>query len=456
MIKELFAKLVVVSALAVLLGGYPAPQPSEPAPSEEPTVLEESVKQEPEKGNWLNLTPEQRRKDFDYLYQTLKENYPYFHVVQRMTGKDMEKLYQEYREKVKTCRTDPEFFEILDQFTREAESIGHLSTISPLEYPFFKEKLQWIEREFQEEYEKLLDYEEVNHELDHIQRISEAFFNERTTFCYEKMIEYYDSLEEENSQAGSVPQNRDEPPQDKPPKSSNVETKILEPGKIAYIKIKSFDMTGYEQDKKVLFDFYGQVKDYPHVIFDLSRNGGGGSSYFKDLIAAPNIDKPLSTDVYMFMKAGDYNRKYMDFSEFRPISEALSLPRMNPDDFAEFDMYMPQTCQVEPLSSEKMLKGKLWMLVSGRVFSASEYAAIFSKATGFAELVGTTTRGDGIGIDPNFIVLPNSGFLARYSPIYGATSDGASNQEFGTEPDIISPEGETPLDTCLKEIAKLG
>ena len=178
-------------------------------------------------------------------------------------------------------------------------------------------------------------------------------------------------------------------------------------------------------------------------------------SYFDDLIAAPNIDSPLSTDVYMFMKAGEYNGNFIDLSNFLPISEAPSLPRMNPDDLAEFDLYVPITYQIEPLSKEKMLQGKLWMLVSENVFSSSEYAAMFTKATGFAALVGRTTGGDGIGIDPNPIVLPNSGFVVRYSPIYGVTPDGASSQEFGTEPDVVSPEGETPLETCLKAIEEL-
>ena len=65
--KRLSVKLAAVTAAAAILGGCTAPQPSEPTPTEDPTVLGEFAKLEPEKGNWLNLTPEQRRKDFDYL-----------------------------------------------------------------------------------------------------------------------------------------------------------------------------------------------------------------------------------------------------------------------------------------------------------------------------------------------------------------------------------------------------
>ena len=36
--------------------------------------------------------------------------------------------------------------------------------------------------------------------------------------------------------------------------------------------------------------------------------------------------------------------------------------------------------------------------------------------------------------------------------LYGLNVDGSRNQEFGTTPDYISPEGESPFDTCLKLI----
>ena len=34
-----------------------------------------------------------------------------------------------------------------------------------------------------------------------------------------------------------------------------------------------------------------QIKDYENVIFDFTMNGGGGMSYFDDLIVAPNIQR---------------------------------------------------------------------------------------------------------------------------------------------------------------------
>lgn len=56
--------------------------------------------------------------------------------------------------------------------------------------------------------------------------------------------------------------------------------------------------------------------------------------------------------------------------------------------------------------------------------------------TGFATLVGERTGGDGMGDDPAICVLPNSGYLFRFTKEMGLTSDGTSNFEHKTEPDI--------------------
>lgn len=235
-------------------------------------------------------------------------------------------------------------------------------------------------------------------------------------------------------------------------KTSNVETKIIEKDKIAYIYVDSFDMSYYEEDKKKLFDFYEKVKNYDNVIFDFTQNGGGGMFYFNDLIVAPNIDEILYTGVYELMQSGKYNLQFFGEDNFEPISKLPKLPNMNQEDLKELDLMLKSVYFVEPSKEQKTLKGKIWILVNENVFSSSEYAAMFSKATGFATLVGERTGGDGIGSDPLPITLPNSGIIVRYSPIYGITTDGTNSQEFGTEPDIYTKEGKTYLQTCIDAI----
>jgi C-terminal processing protease CtpA/Prc len=81
-------------------------------------------------------------------------------------------------------------------------------------------------------------------------------------------------------------------------------------------------------------------------------------------------------------------------------------------------------------------KGKVYLLVDDYVYSSSESFAAFSKASGFAELVGITTGGDGIGIDPCMLALPNSGLVVRFSLDMGINSDGTVNEKEHTKPSI--------------------
>lgn len=414
-------------------------QSSDSVEEEPPSMRKEIAKIQ--NGNWINITLEQKLEDIDYLHKTLQENYPYFNVVKRMIGIDLEEAYQKTRSDVANTTSDIAFYQLLEQYVNSVQQLGHLMIFNPYSY-----------------LETASGYKEIAEaypENEYIAKIAEAYNNKKSLENYKKMeiiikpaydkvMAYYDVLEKENTTKEQT-QNQT---------SENIETKIIEESKIAYIKINSFPSDNvYEADKKILFDFYSKVKNYENVIFDFTENGGGAMSYFNDLIVAPNTDKTLKANVYTLIKDGDYNKKFLDIADFKTLETFPKLPRMNQEDLSDLGYYNSDAYEINPLQQEKILKGKLWMLVSKNVFSSSEYAAMFSKATGFMTLVGTETGGDGIGSDPLPIVLPNSGLIVRYAPVYGVTPDGASSQEFGTMPDFVSPEGETALDTCLKAIS---
>ena len=262
---------------------------------------------------------------------------------------------------------------------------------------------------------------------------------------------------------------------------ADVTAKIIEEGKTAYVSIRSFDGDSYDDDKEQLFSFYQAVRGYDNLIIDITENDGGGMGYYRELIVAPNIDRPLYWLNYLFMKDGANNRKYSpdgeegflaldtppeqvregmlscldeeDKEAAGPLLASVGIPAgMNEGDLRDLDLYKPSLNSIKPSAGKKMFDGRIWVLVSGQVYSASESFATFCKATGFATLVGTRTRGDGIGSTPPYFVLPNSGLVGRYSIIYGVTQDGRGSEEFGTEPDDISPDGESALDTCLRVI----
>lgn len=81
--------------------------------------------------------------------------------------------------------------------------------------------------------------------------------------------------------------------------------------------------------------------------------------------------------------------------------------------------------------------GKIYLLVDNDVYSSAETLAIFAKYTQFATLVGTPTRGDGVGTDPMITILPNTHFAVRYAKQLGLAPDGTINAIVGTQPDIL-------------------
>lgn len=426
---------IIAGLLAALVALTPAATTArEIAPQERITVLGELAKL-PDK-NWIGLTNKQMLEDFDYLYQTLDENYPYFEVGKRMSGgSGLRDSYPAVREAVQSCASDMEFFFLLDSWCRDhGASAGHLGVLLPVEAEAYGEVYHELAAD---------SPYDTTYNSDKVQK-SYAAFGELFNPVWDRVMAYY-----------NMPSDEETPP--------NVETEIIEKGKIAYVNIRSFDMMQYDEAEKILMDFYRQVADYDHLIIDISQNGGGGMAYFDNLIMEPNIDKPMDVTIYSLFKNGARNREFISIDEIiaseqcAPAAQFPQFASFNRDDLKDVDYYYKTVITESPKPGQgKIFKGKLWMLVSGNVYSSSEWAAMVAKATGFATLVGTQTGGDGIGTDPVPVALPNSGLLVRYSALYGVTQDGVGSEEYGTTPDIISPEGETPLETCLRVIREGG
>jgi len=81
-------------------------------------------------------------------------------------------------------------------------------------------------------------------------------------------------------------------------------------------------------------------------------------------------------------------------------------------------------------------KGNKYLLVDKLVYSSAESFAYFCKTSKFAQVVGETTGGDGIGTDPILLTLPNSGIVIRFTGEMALNADGSSNEEMKTEPDL--------------------
>lgn len=90
----------------------------------------------------------------------------------------------------------------------------------------------------------------------------------------------------------------------------------------------------------------------------------------------------------------------------KPISEIKKeqLPYLPQEATTLFKFYSKITENTKPDHSVGF-KGKIYLLVDGAVFSASDGFASFAQNSNFATVIGERTAGDGININPILAAL---------------------------------------------------
>ena len=241
--------------------------------------------------------------------------------------------------------------------------------------------------------------------------------------------------------------------------------KIIEEGKIAYVRIDSFWSGGYAKEyiqyKKDMKKFFLDTEKYKHIIIDVSHNGGGSvECYDSDILSYNNIDRNIRQKIYFLCSKNKYTELNPSFKNNQiDIKEVPNIKNANTkkntialyeEDAASFQELAPGYAPPKDR--------KYWLLISGKTASAADRLAGLCKASGFATLVGSNTGGLGHNgrYSPIYIMLPKSGLLIKFDPLYGLNSEGYCTDEFGTAPDIYNLPGKDALETCLEEIRKLG
>lgn len=405
--RALFGLLL---ACALALGCFLLWKPAAPDPY---------AQYQAEYGHMLGLTPAQRLEDYDFLWSVLEESYPYWGLLER-EGLDLDGLCREYREKIRAYDNDVDFYAALTGLMDELGDTGHLLLIGGEGYAGSRTAYQGLPS-------RTTWDETLNTPVSARQYPILAEFEAATGFSA-------------GQEVGSGSAGGD-----------NVTAFFLSDS-IAYLKIDSFGAQHIEADRRAIQAFYRQLGQCDHLILDITGNSGGSDAYWQELLVAPLLDEPLSMEAYLTVSATPQNQPFLEeaFSpdQLRPIEELPDLPNFVDRD--RMTHFITDTTTVQPAEERAPFHGsRIWLLVDGDVYSASEKFAYFCKETGFATLVGASTGGDGLGCDPVFCALPNSGLIFRYSMMYGLNPDGSSNEEFGTQPDYPS-NGESPLVTVLR------
>lgn len=215
---------------------------------------------------------------------------------------------------------------------------------------------------------------------------------------------------------------------------NNIVLDIVNEGKTAYIKIRSFNGEYMAKNKANIQDFLlNECADVDNIVIDIRGNGGGNNQFGGFLISALS-DKPLYMSTYDCFR----DTKFMDEYYFSKIfNEEITQSQMpkNNYDLNNFRIY-DVDITINPYGNSINFQGDIYVLVDDMVYSASEYFISIVKDTKFAKIIGTTTGGDGLGREPIATLLPNSKIAIQFSSTLSTNSVGTVNEEVHTEPDM--------------------
>lgn len=381
------------------------------------------------------LTREQKLQDHEYFWHILETCWPVKGPAIR-SGIDWEGAKERSRKAACESKDDLEFFKAMVQIHNDMKMFCHLWIFDPAARKYYQDLFSKLQDMQQEK-----DYSAW----------AEPLLLEAGDRFHEQFDEAHPGLrmkgEEYVRPAGAAGKPEEE-----------LKFAILKDGKVAYLYIRDLDMMRLEEDRPKIFNFLQEIKDYDHLILDFRRNGGGATDYWRKLLVAPTIKEPLAMEAYMGFIVNDETRRFVMNDEdtvgrVRPISELPELPNLVKEELAPLTHFVPLNHTVEPDPEHRGFTGKVWMLVSPRVYSSAESFAVFAKNSGWATLVGSRTGGDGIGITPFHYAMPNSGICWRISAVYGINPDGSCNQVDRTTPHIECEPNEA-LGRCLMEIEK--
>ncbi len=363
----------------------------------------------------MHLTTEQKIADFDSLYHQLEYAFPYFEVNKRLNNVDWLANYDSYKSRIKNTKDDREFLAQIDTIMGDLHC-GHADILPTMYYHYMHSRYRMASL-------ILWPYGRYVHEL------NKNGAKKKNKYWTEIAKQLYPE-----SGAGSNLADLDE--------KDNITFEIIENESIAVMHIKSFLYEHIKEDKDTILDFFANINNYENLIIDIQTNSGGDTRYWQKNIVPYLINSPTSYSSYMAFRNTQAFYSFAGEKSGLPV-DSVKLDNM-PEELLSGDyLFIKSDNQIEPDKNSFQYKGSIYLLADHSVFSSSEAFANFCKSSGFAKVAGEITGGDGIGSDPFLYTLPISGIAIRYPGIMGLNSDGSSNEEMGTIPEIPI-KGATP------------
>lgn len=227
------------------------------------------------------LSTEEFIEDFDFIYETLKTYYPFFDVNKEVHDIDWLGNREIYRQKICQCKTDKDFYNIINFEILSELNNGH-THILPWKmainmYLYYRELK---EPNWRLDLAKLLEKPRV------VER------NQITDENIEEINEHLSNLEEEENN------------------ESNIRVGDVIPGDVAYIEIKemvhpNLNTKSFKVEYDIIKEYLQKIKNYPTLIIDIRGNEGGSSYYWSDFLMPLIVEKTYSQKTYSFIKEGE-------------------------------------------------------------------------------------------------------------------------------------------------------
>ncbi|MEG1415933.1 MAG: S41 family peptidase [Clostridium sp.] len=374
------------------------------------------------------LSMKDKVEDFNQLYTTIVEGYPFLEVNKRMNGVDFVAKKEEYLKRISSTNRDSKFESVLHSVIKDLNN-DHSGIVS---------------NQFMKDLQAAYLYNEPYKSI-----YKDLFYNEKVINRYGNTPSKEElSFNEDNEQ-------------------SNLVTKDVIKNKVAYMHLPKMLRASavFNKDMKQIEKYISTRRNYESLIIDIRGNGGGYTGYWWEIISKLTKE-PVKNRIYNLFRTN--NPVINEYVYGRPGSEEnlrkikdlpiSSMPNAPKEAMGMFTHFAIEE-QINNPDGKSGFNGKIYLLVDSVVYSAAEGLASFCKETGFATLVGEATGGDGIGSDPVLFNLENSGIVVRMSSMMGLTESGVCNEEFKTTPDVMVKDctkaEDFTDDKCIQKVIEL-
>ncbi len=372
------------------------------------------------------LSTEEKLRDFEFLYTEFEQSYPYFGVNKRQYEIDWLGNKQHYADKVRATTNDREYIAAIQEIVFELRN-GHTDLYPTIMYDYFYAGYSDIVAEHPQYAPMVAEMERFG-------------AKEKAAYWQGLLNELKGSDEEEEVSDEQVTQ------------ITGISQVVS--GQTLVVNLPSFSYEKIEIDAERLEGFFREAHEYEHLVLNIQGNSGGSETYWHEHIVGHLINEEIFYPIVMGFKKSPRLKRLKPGYEENLTYEALDLPSLPPELSSGDYVFSRDTNSIAPVNDSKSFTGKIYLLVDEAVYSSAESLAYFCKVTGFAEVVGKTTSGDGIGSDPLLLTLPESGIVIRFTGEMGLNPDGSANEETKTVPDVLLP-GDTPelrLEQLLEKI----